>query len=330
MSTPSIPAINRPYVRSDKMRDLVFGSPELLPALTRFGIALGFGESTVSDVCAHHDVDVSTFLTVCNFITGRDTDPTQPVKINPLLGYLRSAHRYFLDYLLPGIRSHIIAAISTGTPGDFTFMFISMFDEYIGEVRRHMDYEDAHVFRYVEDLSQGRRDSGYSIDKFSQSHAPIDEKLRDIKELFVGHYTAQGGRVDMLNSVLSDIIRCERDITTHCSLEDRLFVPAVKRLEDKVNVDYASDDTTSDAPAAGIDEHGDVVLTPRERDIVAGVAGGLSNKEIADRYFLSVHTVTTHRRNICAKLNIHSASGITIYALMHGLITFEEAQRALR
>lgn len=322
----------RPYVYEDKMRDLVFYNPELLPALTRFGISLGFGESTVKDVCAHHDVDVSTFLAVCNFISGRDNEGPGIIKIKPLLNYLRSAHRYFLDYLLPGIRTRLISAISTGTPGDFTFMFIAMFDEYINEVRNHMDYEDLNVFGYVEELTQGRRDMAYSIDKFSQSHLTIDEKLRDIKELFVGHYTALNGRVDMLNSVLYDIIMCERDITHHCRLEDKLFVPAVKRLEDKVETEERHDENSEPTLATDtdIDENGDIVLTARERDIVAGIASGLSNKEIAAKFFLSVHTVTTHRRNICAKLNIHSAPGITIYALMHGLITFEEARRAVR
>lgn len=65
-------------------------------------------------------------------------------------------------------------------------------------------------------------------------------------------------------------------------------------------------------------------LTPRERDIVIGVVKGLTNKEIADKLFISVNTVTTHRRNIVKKLDIHSSSGLTVYAIMNKLVSLEE------
>jgi len=50
----------------------------------------------------------------------------------------------------------------------------------------------------------------------------------------------------------------------------------------------------------------------------------MSNKEIAEQLFLSVNTVTTHRRNIARKLNIHSAAGIAIYCVVRGLVKLEE------
>ena len=62
------------------------------------------------------------------------------------------------------------------------------------------------------------------------------------------------------------------------------------------------------------------MLSGREREILVLLAQGLSNKEIADRLFLSVYTVMTHRRNICQKLNIHSVSGLTIYAIANKLM----------
>lgn len=62
------------------------------------------------------------------------------------------------------------------------------------------------------------------------------------------------------------------------------------------------------------------VLSTREKEIVACLAKGMSNKEVAERLYLSVYTVMTHRRNICHKLHIHSVSGLTIYALANKLI----------
>lgn len=65
-------------------------------------------------------------------------------------------------------------------------------------------------------------------------------------------------------------------------------------------------------------------LTPRERDILVGIVKGQTNKEIASELHLSPHTVITHRRNITKKLQIHSSSGLTIYAIMHKLVEFDE------
>lgn len=61
-------------------------------------------------------------------------------------------------------------------------------------------------------------------------------------------------------------------------------------------------------------------ISQRERDIIREVASGYTNKEIADRLNISVNTVTTHRKNISSKLGIRSASGLSLYAMMNGLL----------
>jgi DNA-binding NarL/FixJ family response regulator len=65
-------------------------------------------------------------------------------------------------------------------------------------------------------------------------------------------------------------------------------------------------------------------LSDREKDIVVQIAKGLTNKEIANQLFLSVHTVITHRKNIGNKLGIKSASGLTVYAILNKLIDMKD------
>ena len=66
------------------------------------------------------------------------------------------------------------------------------------------------------------------------------------------------------------------------------------------------------------------VLSQREKEIVVCVVKGMTNKEIAEQLFLSIHTVITHRKNISKKLQIHSASGLTIYAIVNKLVELSE------
>lgn len=68
------------------------------------------------------------------------------------------------------------------------------------------------------------------------------------------------------------------------------------------------------------------VLSQREKEIVICVVKGMTNKAIADKLFLSIHTVVTHRKNISRKLQIHSISGLTIYAIVNKLIALDEVK----
>ncbi|WP_294629389.1 response regulator transcription factor [uncultured Bacteroides sp.] len=65
-------------------------------------------------------------------------------------------------------------------------------------------------------------------------------------------------------------------------------------------------------------------LSQREKEIVICVVKGMTNKEIAETLFLSIHTVITHRRNISKKLQIHSAAGLTIYAIVNKFVTLDD------
>lgn len=64
-------------------------------------------------------------------------------------------------------------------------------------------------------------------------------------------------------------------------------------------------------------------LKPRSAGLKFG-STIMANKEIADRLCLSIHTVTTHRRNLSAKLGIHSPAGLTIFAILHHLVDLKD------
>jgi DNA-binding CsgD family transcriptional regulator len=65
-------------------------------------------------------------------------------------------------------------------------------------------------------------------------------------------------------------------------------------------------------------------LSERETDVLKLLVHGLSNKEIADKLNISIHTVISHRKNITSKTGIKSVSGLTIFAVSKNLISTEE------
>ena len=66
------------------------------------------------------------------------------------------------------------------------------------------------------------------------------------------------------------------------------------------------------------------MLSDREINVLKLVASGFSNKEIAEKLFISTHTVITHRKNITNKLGIKSISGLTVYAVLNKLIDLKD------
>lgn len=66
------------------------------------------------------------------------------------------------------------------------------------------------------------------------------------------------------------------------------------------------------------------VLSAREAEVLALIARGHINKEIAQRLGIGLTTVISHRRNLMEKLGIRSVSGLTLYAVTRGYVEADE------
>ena len=311
------------YSPADKLSYVLQNDYRLLQVMSRFGITLGFGEKTIEQVCRQCGVDTATFLAVMNYVKDGAANYPQDVSdisVPSVLDYLRRTHSYFLDYLFPHIRWHLLNAIDCSVKNEIAFLVLKFFDEYVEEVRKHMEYEETTVFTYVNNLVEGSRpqlpaERGHLLSRHNES---INSKLRELKKLFIQYYP-QTENNERLNSVIISIYQAEEDLSIHCCVEDNIFAPAVHRLE-RVHASrpQAAEQDCTEQKRVGEE------LSAREKEIVSCVAKGMSNKEIADRLCLSINTVTTHRRNIARKLQIHSPAGITIYAIVNKLVTLGE------
>ena len=70
-------------------------------------------------------------------------------------------------------------------------------------------------------------------------------------------------------------------------------------------------------------------LSYREKEIIACIVKGMTNKAIADKLSISIHTVITHRRNITKKLQIHSSAGLAIYAIVNKIVEIQDIKDGL-
>lgn len=226
------------YKATDKMIDLISDNYSLLQVMSRFGLSLGFGDKTVKEVCQMNGVDCRTFLVVVNFIAegfSRMNDGEESISIPALVDYLRQAHNYFLDFCLPSIRRKLIDAIDCSEK-DVSFLILKFFDEYMREVRKHMEYEEKTVFKYVDALVQNNVMKNYQISTFSKHHEQVGEKLTELKNIIIKYCPTRANN-NLLNAALFDIYACEEGLDSHCKVEDFLFVPAILKLERRMRGD---------------------------------------------------------------------------------------------
>lgn len=319
------------------MSDLIHDDYRLLQVISRFGVSLGFGDKSISEACTASGVDTPTFLAVVNFIQseGRLTveELAEDVSVAELMRYLQRSHTYFIDFRLPAIRRKLIEAIDCSTKNQIAFLILKFYDEYAAEVQRHMDYENTHIHTYVQQLLEGKvpsRHASYSelAHQHHDNHASLSKSSNELKSIIIKYYPSDSD-TQRLADTLMDIYIMEEDLFSHCHLEDTLFAEAVHALENEVKCKLRQGEDTArgGATLAGADTtDASSELSEREKEVICHVVRGLSNKEIAEKMFISANTVMTHRRNIARKTQIHSPAGLTIYAIVNGLINLEEVK----
>ena len=307
------------YEADDKMISLIRDNYDLLQMLGSFGISLGFGDKTVRETCEDNDVDTYTFLAVVNFtINGYgEFDADEQLFVPTLLHYLEASHAYFLDFQLPYIRRELQESLDESE--GLAKLILRFYDEYAHEIRRHMKYEQKTLFPYVQSLIDGQPVNDYNVDTFSKHHGATDKKLRELKLLIIKYLPQDGLHNNQLTATLHDIYENEVWLRQHAMVEDHIFVPAIRRLEQHTKQSDVTRNISDMVFKAATGQSPDAI-SDREKDVIISLVQGMSNKEIADHLCISVNTVITHRRNIARKLQIHSPAGLTIYAIVNNLV----------
>ncbi|MGM9753769.1 MAG: LuxR C-terminal-related transcriptional regulator [Candidatus Cryptobacteroides sp.] len=290
-----------------KMADLLNIDFRLLGVSNRMGISFGFKEQTVEQTCSSNGVDTLTFLLICRLYAFNSLLPGKEllVKANipDILGYLRRSHSYYMNIALKDL-SRAIEKMTANCDWKLCQKIWEFYSNYRIELAKHFKYEEEEVFPYVEAVLEHKFVKGFSISQYGRSHSDVDRQL-EILEFMVMEDMPQVCDQQDIYKALSCIYALRDDLRMHTAVEDDILIPLVSMLE-------------------GSDREAEELLSSREKEILAGVAQGLLNKEIADKYNISINTVITHRKNISRKTGIKTIAGLTMYALLNDLIEIKD------
>ncbi len=158
---------------------------------------------------------------------------------------------------------------------------------------------------YSEDLSQ--------IEKSNADYIFVDTDLPDVKDLYKQIRSGNEGVWPVLIALIHH--RKDKDLVS-----SGIFRHFLDLSQSKSEILHALAEITKNSFPPDRAPVREEKLSEREKSILRFVALGYTNKEIAEKLFISMHTVITHRKNITRKLGIKTVSGLTVYAILNQLI----------
>jgi regulator of cell morphogenesis and NO signaling len=219
-----------------KMADLVFANYQLLYVFPRFDLKLGWGESSVKQVCEKQNISLPLFLLVCNLYTFDDYLPEMAtltrIRLEDLMKYLKSSHRDYLETRLPKLISKILNLLN-GCCVRHGEMLMGFCEKYRQEVVEHFDYEEYTVFPYINNLLEGQKTGKYKIKEYERNHTTIDTALNDLKNIII-KYMPMDCTIEKCRDVLIDLFLFESDLSKHTLLEETILISLVEQIEKQI------------------------------------------------------------------------------------------------
>jgi DNA-binding NarL/FixJ family response regulator len=152
-----------------------------------------------------------------------------------------------------------------------------------------------------------------------EASAQLKQEIPEVRVVMLSmhaneEYVLQALRAGAVGYMLKDSATAELELALQAVMQGETYLsPPISRQVVEGYVQRVG----AEQPAA---DH----LTPRQRQVLQLIAGGLSTKEIAYRLELSVKTVETHRAQLMERLQIRDIAGLVKYAIRNGLVSSEK------
>lgn len=242
------------FTEITKMADVILKDYRLLPIISRFGIKLGFGNKTVEDVCRETDIDVAFFLEILNSYHNPSYFPNNHLidfRADVVVKYLTNTHAYYLSSKVPYIEGCIKKMeeeASTEASRNIALLQ-QFFQDYRDELEEHFQVEEKGVFPYILALEQALKHGDCTdlliqkirkepIEIYERNHDNLEIKLADMKNLII-RFLPPLHCEDECEHLLTELFQLENDLIDHTKIEEKVLIPKVKKLEQKVLECYA-------------------------------------------------------------------------------------------
>lgn len=231
-----------------KLAEVILHDHCLVPVINRFGIKLGFGDSSIENICNKMSIDTDFFLIILNAFHDPqylDNKYLQSFSVDLLIQYLQKTHQYYLNNKIPEIEE-LIDELGFEIPDDGKSILLvkKFFADYKTELVKHIEREENKVYPYVLELNRKIENNSitpdtvnwikdYSITSFEEEHDNVEEKLDDLKSILI-KYLSTSEKQDIRYRLLKELSALENDLNDHARIEDMILVPKVMLLENRI------------------------------------------------------------------------------------------------
>jgi regulator of cell morphogenesis and NO signaling len=225
-----------------QMSEAVEEHPSLIPIINRFGIRLGLGDKSVSEICGEHNLDAGFLLAVINTFLNEEYFPERKLQsfhTSQIVDYLVKTNQYYLRFQLPNIERHLASFISMSAPGNQTLTLIGdFFVSFKDKLVARIEHDNREWFPYCLAVSEKLRIQPHDatppqplvLRSESPAEDSIEELLADLKRIIVKHLSGDYN-INLCYAVVSAICSLEKDVRQHNRIRFRILSPMVKAME---------------------------------------------------------------------------------------------------
>ena len=221
------------FQEHNKIIDLIEHDSNLLMVINRFGIRLGFGDSTIIEACRNNNIDPEFFLAIVNVYHNENYFPTQKFagfKIVDIVNYLIETHKYYRAFVLPEIeRLFNVLLASETSQREIIRLLEKIFLNFKKGFNKHLEFEEHTIFPLILQLANNEKEKTGNVRKleklnFVNIHEQLDDNILDIKNLLI-KYLPPVDDSNNFNAFAIAIFKFEKDLKDHAKIEDHILYP---------------------------------------------------------------------------------------------------------
>ena len=220
-----------------KLCDIILLEPSIITVLDRFGISLGVGDASISDICNEHEIDVNFFTTILNTYINENFFPQTALlsfSASKIIDYLAKTNDHYERNVIPNIERHFAFLISkTPSQNNNIVLIRKFFDEVKTELLQRIDDDRKKWFptivlnelRAIGKMPNPMRDA----EDFSD---PIEEKIDDLINMLIMHLKGDYDH-NLGYAVITAIFSLKKDIKQNNRIRSRILMPISQALSSK-------------------------------------------------------------------------------------------------